>query len=138
MPARDKYHDVVKAALIKDGWTITHDPLYLIWGKAEVYVDLGAELLIAAQKASRKIAVEIKCFSGPSQMVELRNALGQFVLYRDIMGKVDVGRELYLAIDDSVYDDLFEDPIGELLLENERLYLIVFDPDEEEIVRWYP
>ena len=29
MPARDKFHDTVKHALIKDGWTITHDPLYM-------------------------------------------------------------------------------------------------------------
>ncbi|TVQ46104.1 MAG: hypothetical protein EA365_06375 [Gloeocapsa sp. DLM2.Bin57] len=26
MPARDYYHDVVKKALEKNGWTITHDP----------------------------------------------------------------------------------------------------------------
>jgi hypothetical protein len=30
MPARDFYHDVVKAALITDGWTITDDPLGVI------------------------------------------------------------------------------------------------------------
>lgn len=29
MPARDIYHNTVKNALIKDGWTITHDPLRL-------------------------------------------------------------------------------------------------------------
>jgi len=27
MPALDLYHDTVKNALIKDGWTITDDPL---------------------------------------------------------------------------------------------------------------
>jgi XisH protein len=26
MPAKDIYHDAVKNALIKDGWTITADP----------------------------------------------------------------------------------------------------------------
>ena len=26
MAAKDKYHEHVKEALIKDGWTITHDP----------------------------------------------------------------------------------------------------------------
>ena len=26
MPARDMYHNAVKAALINDGWTVTHDP----------------------------------------------------------------------------------------------------------------
>ncbi len=27
MPARDIYHDTVRNALEKDGWTITHDPV---------------------------------------------------------------------------------------------------------------
>ncbi|MGD2183210.1 element excision factor XisH family protein [Lusitaniella coriacea LEGE 07167] len=29
MPAKDTYHDAVKNALIKDGWTITADPYYI-------------------------------------------------------------------------------------------------------------
>jgi hypothetical protein len=32
MPAKDIYHDAVKNALIKDGWTITADPYYIIYG----------------------------------------------------------------------------------------------------------
>ena len=32
MPAKDIYHDNCKQALIKDGWTITHDPYLLRWG----------------------------------------------------------------------------------------------------------
>ena len=27
MSAKDRFHDVVKTALQKDGWRITHDPL---------------------------------------------------------------------------------------------------------------
>jgi len=27
MPAKDIHHEAAKSALIKDGWTITHDPL---------------------------------------------------------------------------------------------------------------
>jgi len=60
MPARDIYHDHVKAALVKDGWTITDDPLKLSFGRKNIYVDLGAERLIAAAKGGQKIAVEIK------------------------------------------------------------------------------
>jgi hypothetical protein len=32
MPASDLYHDTVKNALTKDGWTITHDPYTLTFG----------------------------------------------------------------------------------------------------------
>jgi hypothetical protein len=38
MPAKDIYHDVVKKALIKDGWTITHDPYILKWGSKDMYI----------------------------------------------------------------------------------------------------
>jgi hypothetical protein len=43
MPARDFYHDTVKNVLIKDGWTITHDPFPLRYGIRRLYADLGAE-----------------------------------------------------------------------------------------------
>jgi hypothetical protein len=36
MPARDRYHDQVKNALTKDGWTITDDPLHVRWGKKDM------------------------------------------------------------------------------------------------------
>ena len=62
MPARDIYHANVKNALIKDGWKITHDPLKLELGGKDMYVDLGAERLLAAEKGGEQIAVEIKSF----------------------------------------------------------------------------
>jgi hypothetical protein len=57
MPAKDLYHNTVRTALIKDGWTITHDPLKLKVGGRSIYVDLGAKKLFAAEKEGRKIAV---------------------------------------------------------------------------------
>lgn len=136
MPAKDIYHDHVKNALIKDGWTITHDPLTLKWGKKDVYIDLGAEQIIAAQKIERKIAVEIKSFIGESEVEDLKNALGQYILYHDILLRTQPDRVLYLAIRESTYADIFEEPIGEILLENHRVKLIVFDPTKEETVKW--
>ena len=65
MPAKDIFHDTLKLALQKDGWTITHDPLTLEIGLRQVYVDLGAEQIIAARKDSREIAVEVKTFAEP-------------------------------------------------------------------------
>ncbi|WP_445304883.1 element excision factor XisH family protein [Microcoleus sp. S36b_A4] len=38
MPARDIYHQVVKQALIKAGWTITHDPYPLAWAKRKLSI----------------------------------------------------------------------------------------------------
>jgi hypothetical protein len=76
MPARDKYHEPCKAALIKDGWIVTDDPLHLEYGTKDMYVDLGAQEVIAAEKSGRKIAVEIKSFLGRSEMADLQLALG--------------------------------------------------------------
>jgi hypothetical protein len=81
MPAKDIYHNNVKNALIKDGWIITHDPLTIKWGKKDIYIDLGAEQIIAAQKIDAKIAVEIKSFIGESEVEDLKNAIGQFGSY---------------------------------------------------------
>ncbi|WP_437954870.1 element excision factor XisH family protein [Sorangium sp. So ce119] len=85
MPARDHHHDQVRQALVKDGWTITHDPLRLRWGQRDMFVDLGAQQLLAAEKSERKIAVEIESFAGPSLIDDLEKAIGQFVLYRDVL-----------------------------------------------------
>ena len=65
MPARDFYHDAVRNALIKDGWTITNDPLHLKWGKRDMYVDLGAEQVLAAEKGEQKLPPRLKVFSVP-------------------------------------------------------------------------
>ena len=136
MPAKDIYHDTVKNALVKDGWTITDDPLKLTIGSRSLYVDLGAEKLIAAQKDSQKIAVEIKSFLSPSPINDLESALGQYILYQDILKSTDTERVLYLAIREEVYNDLFAEPIGQLLLNNQRIKLITFNPDIQELVGW--
>jgi len=138
MPARDFYHDVVKAALIADGWIITHDPLQPKIGKKDHFVDLGAEQLLAADKEGRKIAVEVKSFPGASDVADLEHALGQYVLYQDVLAESEPDRVIYLAIPWKIYDDLFEEPIGKLLLKRQRLRLIVFDPKRGVILQWIP
>lgn len=138
MPARDKYHNAVKHSLIKDGWTITHDPYLLRLGNRDMFVDLGAEQFFAAEKVGRKIAVEVKSFVRPSEIVDLRDALGQFILYQDVLNRVDPERVLYLAIHDAIFDNLFDEPIGKMLLENKRVQLMVFEPEQEVIIQWIP
>jgi len=50
VPAKDIYHDSVKKALIKDQWTITHDPLILEFSRGrQLRIDLGAEQIIASE-----------------------------------------------------------------------------------------
>ncbi|MGD1861467.1 MAG: element excision factor XisH family protein [Leptolyngbyaceae cyanobacterium] len=82
MSAKDVYHNGVKIALQKDGWVITHDPFVLELSSGRLEIDLGAEHLVAAQRDSTRIAVEIKSFLAPSLTSEFHSALGQFLNYR--------------------------------------------------------
>lgn len=56
--AKDKYHNLVKKALQQIGWTITNDPLYIPTLKRRLEVDLGAERVIAAEKAMKKLPLK--------------------------------------------------------------------------------
>jgi len=136
MPALDIYHNAAKQALIKDGWTITHDPLHLRWGRKDMYVDLGAKRLIIAERSEEKIAVEVKSFLGVSEMQSFRDAVGQFAIYRAVLRRTYPDYILYLAIRDLIYDSFFSEPIGQILIEDENLKLIIFDAEKEEILQW--
>jgi hypothetical protein len=138
MPARDYYHDIVRSALIADGWTTTDDPLLLKWVTKDHFVDLAERRLLVGDKASEKVAVAVKSFSGPSDMDDPYEALGQFTLYHGMLQESDPDRILYLAVPRKVVDELFHEPIGQLLLERERIRLISFDPDVGVIVQWIP
>jgi XisH protein len=112
MPAKDVYHNVVITALEKDGWLITDNPFKLKCGTKDLYIDLGAEKLIAAQKGQQKIAVEIKSFISQSPVRDLENALGQFILYYDILEEQGSDRILYLAIPYRTYTEVFTNPLA--------------------------
>ncbi|MEG4837846.1 XisH family protein [Microcoleus sp. B9-D4] len=136
MPAKDIYHNNVRTALEKDGWTITNDPLTLEIGDRSLFVDLGAEKILAAEKQGRKIAVEVKSFLSISPVHDLEEALGQYIVYEDILELSEPERNIYLAVREEVYLDIFSEPLGQLLLRKKRLKLIVFDSSKEIIVRW--
>jgi XisH protein len=137
MPAKDTYHDAVGRALIKDGWTITDDPYRLVWGERDFYVDLGAERVVAAEKAGKCIAVEVKSFLGASPMRDLELALGQFLLYRSILEEQEPDRLLFLAIPDEPAA-IFDEPVGQLLIVKHLIQAVIFDPQKEEVLRWIP
>lgn len=136
MPAKDIYHDTVRNALIKDGWIITHDPLRLSIDDKNLFIDLGAEKIIAAEKGEEKIAVEIKSFIGRSEMNDLEDAIGQFILYEDLLEIEEPERKLFLAIRQKAFEQIFTHRIGTILLNKKRIKLIVFDENNEEILKW--
>jgi hypothetical protein len=136
MPARDHIHDAVKHALIKDGWTITDDPYTIEYEDATVFIDLGAERVIAAERHGQKVAVEIKSFSGPSIIHDVEVALGQYVLYLSFLEVIEPDRQLFIAISDSVYENFFQRKSIQLLIERNRVPLLVVSIEMEEVVTW--
>jgi hypothetical protein len=136
MPAKDIYHNTVKNALIKEGWIITNDPLHLKWGQKDMYVDLGAKQLLAAEQGTKKIAVEVKSFVSASEIVDLKSAIGGFFLYRALMSRLEPDRILYLGIRDAIFTALFKELIGKLLMESVNVNLPVFNRETERITQW--
>ncbi len=137
MPARDMYHYVVKTALEKDGWTITNDPLVVQVGqKRSLYIDLGAENLLAAEKTGQKIAVEIKSFIGKSFTGEFYTALGQFITYQGVLMEKEPDRVLFLAIPNITYKSQFDSKFVEMAIKNIKLRYMVYDIHKESVLLW--
>ena len=110
----------------------------MAFGQKAVVVDLGAERVLAAEKGSQKIAVEIKVFQGASDVRDLETALGQYVFYRSLLSRFEPERKLFLAVPESVFVSTLDEPIARPVLEDLSVALIAFDPQQEEIVTWKP
>jgi hypothetical protein len=138
VPARDSIHDIVKEAVIKDGWEITYDPYVISYGERFLFVDLGASSFIGVRQGNKDIAIEIKEFRGQSQIADLQQAIGQYTLYRLLLNQVDPERDLYLAVSEATYSDIFTEPIGKLAIAQIPLKLIIVDLKKKEVSQWIP
>jgi hypothetical protein len=80
--------------------------------------------------------VEIKDFDSPSVINELEKTMGQLQLYQWALEEQDPKRELFLAIDQSIYIRHFQKPIFQLAVQRNRINLLVYEPQQEAIVQW--
>jgi len=101
-----------------------------------LFIDLGAEIPLAAEKEGRTIAVEIKSLVGSREMAEFERALGQYVLYRSLMRRIDQQRTLFLAILKPAFEEHFDTTEVQALIADENMKLIVFERKTEEIAKW--
>ena len=136
MSAKDIFHEAVKQALQKEQWVITNDPLKLEFGNVKFKIDIGAEKLIAAQKNSEKIAVEIKSFLNPSAITDFYSALGQFLSYRLALETLEPERILYVAVPLDTYRTFFQLEFTRIAVQRYQINLIVYDSVNEVIVQW--
>ena len=136
MPTQDLYHDVVRDALRKDGWRLTHTALQL---KARVESGTG-ELWegpwLIADKDERKVAVAVNSFVGRSSPADLTQMWSQLALARPQLHAMDADRVVYMAVRQATYVACLEGTEGDRLLAKEHIQLLVFDPRAEVIVQW--
>ena len=117
---------------------ITDDPLTLYLCDTRLKADVGAERSFAAAQAGRKIAVEVKDFDSASLTNELQKMMGQMQLYQWALDEQEPDRELFLAVSTAVYDEHLRDQqsLFSVIVERIGIKLIVFDQQQEVILRW--
>ena len=138
MPTQDLYHDVVRDALRKDGWRITHTALQLKAVAESSTGELWEGPWLVADKDERKVAVAVNSFVGRSSPADIIQTWRQLALSRPRLHAMDSDRVVYLAIRQATYSACFGETEGDLLLDKEHMQLIVFDPGSEVIVQWVP
>jgi XisH protein len=135
--ARDLFHNVVKEALIKDGWTITHDP-YPLHARREggLSTDIGAEKVILAENNAKRIAVEVKSFVHMSILHEFLKASGQYLSYSKIIVKNDPERFLYVAMPTFVYYRIIQYGWVVEVMEELKMKVILYNSEKIVIEEW--
>ena len=133
--AKDRFHNIVRNALEKEGWVITDDPYELNVGEVDFEIDLAAELL-AAERENEKIAVEIKSFISRSAVSDFHTALGQCINYQFALSEIDPQRILYLAIPETIYQSFFQRRFVRSVIDKTQINLLTYDLNQEVIQQW--
>ena len=134
--ARDKFHQEVRRALVKEGWRITDDPLYIKVGKIPIHIDIGAEKLFGAEKEGQKIAVEVKTFGRASFVTAFHEAVGKYIVYRSILSHILSDRAIYLAIPEDTYQEFGEEPIVKSVFAEYKFKILIYEPITQSITSW--
>ena len=134
--AKDIIHEPVKAAIERAGWRITNDQYTVQFAEFTMYADLAAERVIAAQRGNDKIAVEIKSFVKRSPVQDIRDALGQYMMYRAYLTKIEPDRKLYMATSARAYRDVFSLKAVQFLVQQFASAMIVVDIEKQEVTLW--
>lgn len=135
--AKDRIHDPVKQALIKDGWKITDEHLTIEYAEFSIAADIAAERRpIVATKNRQKIIVEVKSFIGKSFIREFQQAIGQYEIYFDLIDLAQLDYELYLGISQKIHQDFFLQKAAQAILKRHNIKLVIVNLKREEVVKW--
>ena len=111
--------------------------LYTIEFEDELlYADLAAERTFAAERGGQKIIVEVKSFVGRSTIQDFKSALGQYILYKQLLDETTSEYKLYLAVSETTYAFDFQRKVIQFMIQRNQIPLIVVNLDREEIIQW--
>lgn len=134
MPAKDRYHDRLKQALIKHKWRITREQVKLKIGDRRLWIDFEAEQRVN----DALILVEVKEMVSASQVNDLANSIGQYLMYRVALENKNIQTPLYMAVSNTTFRGILSEEIGQLMIKRFDIWLIIFDPESEVITEWRP
>lgn len=66
----------------------------------------------------------------------VKNAIGTYNVYQTALRRTEPDRDLYLAIEKNIYDGIFTEEIGNAVIKDFDIHLIIFDETEEVILQW--
>ena len=115
---------------------MTDDPYVIQYRKTTLYADLGVEQPMAVERYGQKLVVEVKSFIGTSKIQDLKEALGQYDIYRYILEEIAPDRKLYVAVSIIAYKNFCKQDVIQFILNKHQLPLIIVDTQMEEIRQW--
>lgn len=92
--------------------------------------------MLAAEKETQKIAVEIKSFINPSVVYDFHTALGQYMNYLIGLDIQEPDRLLYLAIPDYAYLQFEKMCLILKSIETYKVRVVVYNAKNTEILSW--
>jgi hypothetical protein len=135
MPQLDSCHPQVVSALEKAGWSIVVSPFRLESPLNDLFVDILLDRVSEAE-TQEIVVVEVKCFTDrKAQTYELYVAIGQYLVYREMLAASGIEHPLYLAVPSDAFYGIFE-AIGMPVAIRTQMKLVVIDLDKEEVVQW--
>ncbi len=69
-------------------------------------------------------------------MRDFELALGQYILYRNLIDLTEPEYQIYLAIKDSIYENFFKRDSIQTVTKLNQILLLVVDMEKEKITQW--
>jgi hypothetical protein len=124
-------------SLTKAGWTILSQQEYLSIGTSpethrRLYIDIKARL-----NQELIVLIEVKSLDR-SPVHQLMELLGQYLVYRAALDYLAINTPLYVAVPQVAYQYIIQHVLGQEIMNQYAIPLVIYDPVQEEIREWIP